>query len=234
MPLGASRLNFLSKTPVAIGRDALTITANDNAQISTAQSKFGGSSAYFDGTNDYIITEENDVLEIAGDFTIEWWFRWDGSVAQNPYIINNRSVDPSDAGTFYAVIVSSTPALNFFFGGNFISSTGISSGTWYHAAYVRSGSTVTSYLSGISRGTLTSTTTLGSIGSNRIMIGCYDVSSRYNEFDGYVDEVRVSKVARYTGNFTPPTAAFTNDADTVLLLHMDGTNGSTTFTDDNS
>lgn len=234
MPLGASRLNFLSKTPVAAGRDALTITVNDNAQISTAQSKFGGSSALFDGTNDYIITEENDVLEIAGDFTIEWWFRWSGSTAQNPYIINNRSVDPSDAGTFFAVIVSSTPALSFFFGGTLISSTSISSNTWYHAAYVRSGSTITSYLSGTARGTTTNTTTLGSIGSNRIMIGCYNEAFKFNEFDGYVDEVRVSKVARYTGTFTPPTAAFTNDADTVLLLHMDGTNGSTTFTDDNS
>ena len=48
-----------------------------------------------------------------------------------------------------------------------------------------------------------------------------------------MDEIRISNTARYTANFTAPTQAFVNDANTLLLLHMDGTNNSTVFIDDN-
>lgn len=52
-------------------------------------------------------------------------------------------------------------------------------------------------------------------------------------YESNLDEFRVSRTRRYNGsNFTPPTTAYVNDADTVLLLHADGTNGATTQTDD--
>ena len=54
-------------------------------------------------------------------------------------------------------------------------------------------------------------------------------------FNGWLKEFRISNgVARWTSDFTPPTAEYTPDQYTVLLLHMDGTNGSTTFTDSNN
>lgn len=37
------------------------------------------------------------------------------------------------------------------------------------------------------------------------------------------DEVRVSNVVRYTDHFKPPTAPFAADANTYLLMHLDGT-----------
>ena len=62
-----------------------------------------------------------------------------------------------------------------------------------------------------------------------------------NFLTGYLDEIRVSNSARYgtgtsttTQNFTPPTEAFTNDANTKLLIHSNTTMGSTTFTDSSS
>jgi len=48
-----------------------------------------------------------------------------------------------------------------------------------------------------------------------------------------VDEFRISNVARYSGaSLTVPTAAFEPDGKTQLLIHGDGTNGSTNITDD--
>lgn len=41
------------------------------------------------------------------------------------------------------------------------------------------------------------------------------------------------RAAVSAGAFTPPSAAFTDDSNTKLLLHFNGTNGATTTTDDN-
>lgn len=47
-----------------------------------------------------------------------------------------------------------------------------------------------------------------------------DAETSYGNNDFYLAEVRFSKgVARYTENFTVPTAPFTPDANTVLLIH---------------
>jgi hypothetical protein len=54
----------------------------------------------------------------------------------------------------------------------------------------------------------------------------------YPSFSGWVDEVRISNVARYASNFTPPNAPFTPDANTVGLYHFD--EGSGTVVQDSS
>lgn len=53
--------------------------------------------------------------------------------------------------------------------------------------------------------------------------------------DGYMDELRVSNIARYTGaSYSLATSNFVDDANTLLLMHCDDVNGSTTFTDSSS
>ncbi|MDW8396855.1 MAG: LamG-like jellyroll fold domain-containing protein, partial [Anaerolineae bacterium] len=59
----------------------------------------------------------------------------------------------------------------------------------------------------------------------------YDPNA-YPSFSGWVDEVRLSNVVRYTSNFTPPSAPFTPDANTVGLYHFD--EGSGTLVQDSS
>jgi hypothetical protein len=56
----------------------------------------------------------------------------------------------------------------------------------------------------------------------------------YIEQGYYQGDNYYTYTADASATFTPTTAAFTNDRNTLLLIHCDGTNNSTTFTDDNA
>ena len=63
-----------STTMTDSSKNNLTVTSNNGTAITTAQSKFGGASALFDGTNDYVTTPNNSVFDFGtNDFTIEFW-----------------------------------------------------------------------------------------------------------------------------------------------------------------
>lgn len=87
----------------------------------------------------------------------------------------------------------------------------------HHLACVLNSGTITLYLDGTSvasasvSGTLTST--------NQETVNFMDNTGNTLIFSGYIDSVRLSRVARYTSNFTPPTAKFTNDGNTMALLN---------------
>ena len=100
--------------------------------------------------------------------------------------------------------------------------------TWYHIAIVRNGSTFTVYINGTSYGT---GTTSQAISQDNFKFAANSTTGQSGW--GWWDELRVSDTARYTSNFTAPTAPFQNDANTLMLLHMDGTDASTDFRDDN-
>jgi hypothetical protein len=198
------------------------ITAVGNAQIDTAQSKFGGASFLGDGSGDYLQLATYSDLNLTGDFTIECWYRLPGVVpAILPFYFSNHLFYLTNDGGVakYAVFVGSNVLLTTSLGT-------VSSGVWYHVAFVRTGSTLSAYHNGtfISSSTYTAT-----IGNTTPAIGAY--SSFF--LNGHIDEYRISNNARYTANFTPSTTPFQNDANTLLLLHMDGTDASTVFFDDN-
>jgi hypothetical protein len=88
-----------------------------------------------------------------------------------------------------------------------------STNTWYHYAFVRSGTTITLYINGVSQGTNTSAATLGS-GGGAIRIG----NAVGYALTGNLSNVRYTKSAVYTSAFTPPTVPLTAIANTRLLL----------------
>lgn len=205
-----------------VDRSQVGISAVGDAQISTAQSKFGGASAVFDGSGDHL---EMSTFELDGDYTVECWARWDT-------VSGSQGLIGSDGTTQYDTLKSFGNEVYTNFGNVFIEfDSTISANTWYHIAVTRSGSSVRLFRDGVQQGsTATDTTTVWPNASNtKVYVG----RDAYGDIDGYVDEVRISNTARYTSGFTPSTTAFENDENTLLLLHMDGTNGSTTFTDDN-
>jgi hypothetical protein len=183
-------------------------TAGD-AKISTAQSKFGGSSMLFDGTGDSlnIANSYGGALGI-GNFTVEAWvYTTATSGTQCVYDTRSGQPDATTAG-FYFGLYSSNNLLLWTSGGVAASGGTVPANTWTHIALVRVGNNFTCYLNGTSVGTGTSTnnftSTMVQIGSSTNVTG-----SSLNYFNGYIDDLRVTKgVARYTGNFTPPTSAF--------------------------
>lgn len=211
------------------GRSSKGIQAVGNAQIDTAQSKFGGSSALFDGTGDYLdVAPTTDLAFGSGDFTIEFWFR-PASVSIFQIIYDGRPVSTTGA---YPCIYANGTTLYY----NTANSTAISGGTlslntWTHITVSRSGTSTKMFKDGTQIGsTYTDSQTYLTATSVRLAAGQYTTSDYVT---GHLDEVRISNSARYTAAFTAPTAPFQNDTNTLLLIHCDGTDASTVFLDDN-
>jgi hypothetical protein len=183
-----------------------TVTAVGNAQISTAQSKFGGASIAFDGAGDYCTTPYSPDFNLeAGNWTIEL-FAYPSSLSGATGLIGAANA-LSNAGI---VIRFFNNNLQFWVNGfgNLIQQSGsTSTAAWHHIALVRNGSTNTLYLNGSSIGSNTQTPVIGSPSSVAIGRTFSSLDSEY--FNGYIDDLRITKgVARYTANFTPPTLPF--------------------------
>jgi hypothetical protein len=185
-----------------------TVTAVGNAQISTAQSKFGGASLLFDGTGDNLTVPDNGSFTMGTvDFTIEFWAR---PVSGSQTVAMVTTASPTDFQGFFFGLLSGS--LFFLADGDGLSpvwdvalnAASIGVDSWTHVAAVRLGNTFTVYKDGVQAATGTSSILLKN--SNNILT----VGGRSGQyFNGYIDDLRITKgVARYTSNFTPPTAQF--------------------------
>jgi hypothetical protein len=208
---------------------AKTAVTTGDAKLSTAQFKFGTASLLLDGTGDYISYPTNVNFGFGlGDFTIECFARFD-VVNDNLGIFDFRAAAGSEVAPLLYLnasgrLVYQVGATARITGGNTLSVD-----TWYHIAVSRIGDQTKLFVNGVQEGsTYTDTNDYGS--TKQLQIG--SIRNANYEFDGYIDEVRISKgIARYTSNFTAPAAAFAEDIYTVLLLHLDGANASTTILD---
>jgi hypothetical protein len=182
-----------------------------NAQISTTQSKWSGSSISFDGTGDWLKTPASTLWQFGtSNFTIEFWW-YPNSLATYQQILSViDNVGVTGAGQF-AITYNTSLGLRFYInaGATTIdqgSTSGWSAGQWYYIAAVRNGNTLTLYRNGISiaSGSVTGIT----IGANvPVYIGGEQYTPHSNNC--YIQDLRITRdYARYTANFTAPTAAF--------------------------
>ena len=184
-----------------------------NAQVSTSVKKFGTGSIALDGTGDALIPPASPLYNFGtGNFTIECWFNLSAKVAGQAPVCQLNS-GASGAWRLSTQDFSNNDKLQLVASnGSWQTlldvSTTWNTGTWYHIAISRSGSTIYGFINGVLSGTATFSTQFGS-STTPLCIGLNQVDTVY--FNGYVDDVRVTKgVARYTATFTPPTAAFPN------------------------
>jgi hypothetical protein len=183
-----------------------TVTAFGDAQISTAQSKFGGASIAFDGTNDYLDIGSNSAFGYGlNDFTIECWVYRNVSSAVQVILEQRAAVSVQLVPTLY---ISATKLFYYTNGSNRITGGVVSASQWVHIALSRSGTSTRLFINGLQTGS-TFTDTFNYIASPVRIGDGNDGVSPTASLNGYIDDLRITKgVARYTGNFTPPTAPF--------------------------
>lgn len=180
---------------------------NNGVTVSTAQSKFGGKSLYFSGNACLSIT--SNLFSICnGDFTIDWW-----QYRQNTGTLGCFNV--LNAAGFSQFLIQhggGTKLYGSYTGSAWDVVSGASAftlaqNTWVHCAIVKSGNTIATYQGGVKvwSGAVSNSFAAG---TGQVLIGCHADPSNRDYFKGYIDEFRISNVARWTGNFTPPTAAY--------------------------
>jgi hypothetical protein len=186
-----------------------------NAQVSTTQAKWGTTSMYFDGSGDNLAFPKNELFNFGtGDFTIEFWF-YPPSVSYGAIMYSTNNGSKTDTFAIYSYGSGQSPANSIvalvtasgggawsLFNNQLIGAT--TAATWQHVALVRNGSTFKGYMNGVAGFTVTSSSAIASF--NGFSIASNGASGDY--LTGYIDDLRITRYARYTADFTPPTAAF--------------------------
>lgn len=201
-----------------------TWTFSGNAQLSTAQKQFGSASLLLDGTGDYIECVPTNPFKFAqqgAGWTIECWVRFNVLPISTTHMV---LVNAAQNATQYGILLrlfnnAGTTKLELDLSSNG-TSTDIANGvvgtnttwainTWYHIAIVFDAlaGKYFVYKDGAQDISVTSSVPVAQV--IRMRIG-RDNAATFTDFNGWIDEFRVSPCVRYPNGttFTPAVAEF--------------------------
>jgi hypothetical protein len=199
-----------------------TFSANGNAQLDTAQFKFGTASLLLDGTGDFASSGDHADWELgSGDHTIEMFARFNAlpaNGASSTFI--SKFSGPGNSFAWRLTIFNNAGTYSLIWDSDDNSSTpqaisisgvwaGVATGTWYHVTACRASGVTSLFADGVMLAQGADAITYF---NNAVDLRIGTGNGTNNMFNGWIDEVRITKgVARYFGspsNFTPPSAAF--------------------------
>lgn len=195
--------------------------SNTGVYLSDTWSKFGSTSCFFDGASfvNYLKTGSAYIGGNIGasDWQIDCFIR-PSSVAGQKGIFN--IYDGSTRTPINLTLVSGVLTLqvqtidNSNWQYSLTHQTVLVANTEYHIRALRKNGFLRLFVDGVeasSSGTNIGTDTLVAAGAGSFRIGTAwnYIGGFPQQFNGYIDELRIRKEAVYTGNFTPPTAPFT-------------------------
>ena len=199
-----------------------SFTFSGGVQLTTAQSKFGGSCIYFDGSDDYIYTSDSSSFTVgSSDFTFDFWLKRTSTGTAREGIWGQSNSGGSTLSYFCQFSSGSVTDAKLRFGicdtgSTFyycVSNSAITDTNWRHIAFVKHSGVLTMYIDGTAQTTTAS-----------VAFTVKDVSENFNigrvwhgnYFNGYIDDFRFTNgVARYTANFTAPTTTHLTSAGDV-------------------
>jgi hypothetical protein len=192
-------------------KNNLATTINGNTVISTAKSKFGSGSVYFDGSGDSLSLPDSSLLELgSSSFTIDFWINASTSTQYSTVYSRSPAAFAAGSWTLLFNFTTATSGDIAFFCGDYSLASGllltsginINDGAWHFIALVRNGSSWVLYVDGVSYATNTWSGTITDLASGP-RIGNDQFYAR--DLLGYIYDFRHTKgVARYTANYTPP------------------------------
>lgn len=195
-----------------------TVTVNGNAQIATAESKFGSGGGLFDGSGDFLNIAHSADFDLAlVDFTLDLYVRPATNPAPSGYggLVTG---DSSLLATGWELWIDSSRVVHFSKGGagtEILTSPALTANAKAHVAVVRNGTGaagLTLYVNGVAVDTYTGNISLNSDGYGLAVGRIYVTNFNGHYFSGGMDELRLSKgIARWAADFTPPTEAYSEE-----------------------
>lgn len=211
-----------------------TVTPGADAKISTAQYKFGSSSALFDGTGDYLSLADSDDWNFGtGDMTLDFWVRFN-TISGTSITLFEQELNNGSRWAFNYIPVPTSGALRIY---SSITSEYYdfawvpSTDTWYHVAFVNTSGSFKAFVDGTQVGTSNPEFNLPDINATLGIGRSTFASTLDGALNGYLDEIRVSKgIARWTTNFTPPANEYGSYVSSgTFTSHVYNTTASSTW-----
>lgn len=177
---------------------ARALTVAGNAQISTAQSVFGGASLLLDGTGDWVTSAYAAILGMGtANFTFEGWLR---TSTMNRALLDLRV--SGNPGIYFGVAATTGYLQAFCNAGTSVSAfgnTNVCDGNWHSFAFSRVSGTLYFFVDGAADGSVSMT---NNISGGQMTIGA--ANNLTVNFAGNLDEFRLTNgVGRYTSSYTP-------------------------------
>lgn len=182
---------------------------------------------WFNGVGGHLMIPARDDFNFTGDFTIELCFMKSPNSPNNFSLLKSvSSPDWNQArpGDYILTVGVDDKVYCYVKGHGNTSGNAAVSTNWHHVALVRSRNKIMQFVDGVPGGGVLD---LGApVGNTQpLVIGSPEKNLTGNYFSGWIKEIRVSSVARYTAGFTPPVKVFVPDADTRFLLHLNLNSG---------
>lgn len=216
---GTNGSTTFTDSSYAGGGSPHTFTAMGNAQLSTAQAKFGPSSLLCDGTGDGISTPTStDYAVPTGPFSVDWWFNRQGGDGTQRFFFATSNAGASGGFSLLGDMTTGNQVRIRFssdgsvVSGNVLTSTSTFTATGFNHAAVTKDSLNNwrLFINGVQEATFADGSAVFS-STDPFYVGAIGSGASLG-WNGYIDEFRFTKgFARWTSNFGVPTVAYSLD-----------------------
>ncbi len=194
----------------------------------------------FNGTNNYVTVEDTGDLDPTGPSTVEAWVKLTKDTTDELHVVSHHDHGPRLGYLLMAFGYARDDAgparlggCTRYYGGGFMQQAGfgtmssITIGKWTHLAATYDGTSVRIHVDGKARDTIAAQTSPANADFSGVLRIGRNALGQSFAWGGLIDEVRISKVARYGSADFVPAGRFEADANTIALWHFDEGAGTT-------